>query len=332
MLVTAYVASTTLFPFARCPFSLHSVLYTLLAMRIASFLPSATEILFAIGAGEDVCAVTFECDYPSEARSKPQVVFSHLPPCLAPAEIDAIVSAEGVQGRSLYFVDLPRLQALEPTRIVLQDLCRVCAIDSPTLARDMAHLPSAPQVVSLNAHSLEGVFAEIEMLGTVTGHAAEATALTEQLRRRVDWVRDAAAGRPTPRVLCLEWLDPMFQGGHWIPEMVALAGGDAVLATAGDKSVRITWQQVLAADPEIVVLMPCGYDLAGTLAQFRALPLPAEWQELTAVRRGAVYAVNGSAYFSRPGPRLVDGLEILHAVLSGSGFEHLPAESVVRLV
>jgi iron complex transport system substrate-binding protein len=124
----------------------------------------------------------------------------------------------------------------------------------------------------------------------------------------------------------------MFQGGHWIPEMVALAGGDAVLATAGDKSVRITWQQVLAADPEIVVLMPCGYDLAGTLAQFRALPLPAEWQELTAVRRGAVYAVNGSAYFSRPGPRLVDGLEILHAVLSGSGFEHLPAESVVRLV
>jgi len=300
-------------------------------MRIASFLPSATEILFAIGAGEDVCAVTFECDYPPEASGKPQVVFSHMPPGLAPAEIDAIVSAEGAQGRSLYFVDLPRLQALEPTLIVLQDLCRVCAIDSPTLARDMAHLPSAPQVVSLNAHSLGSVFAEIEMLGAVTGHAAEAGTLTGRLRGRVERVRNAPKVQPMPRVLCLEWLDPLFQGGHWIPEMVALAGGDPVLATAGNKSVRITWQQVLSADPEIIVLMPCGYDLAGTLEQFSALTLPPEWQQLTAVRSGAVYVVNGSAYFSRPGPRLVDGLEILHAVLSGSGFDHLPAESVMRL-
>jgi iron complex transport system substrate-binding protein len=300
-------------------------------MKIASFLPSATEILFAIGAGEDVCAVTFECDYPPEARAKPQVVFSHLPPGLLPAEIDALVSAEGAQGRSLYFVDLPRLQALEPSLVVLQDLCRVCAIDSPALARDMAHLPSKPRVVSLNAHSLEGVFEEIVLLGAVTGHPLEATALTAQLRARVDRVRCAPKPAVAPRVLCLEWLDPPFQGGHWVPEMVLLAGGDPVLATPAEKSVRITWQQVAEADPEVLVLMPCGYDLAQTLEQFRALTLPPEWHALSAVRSGQVYAVNGSAYFSRPGPRLVDGLEVLHSILGGEFAVAPPAESVLRL-
>jgi iron complex transport system substrate-binding protein len=305
-------------------------------MKIASFLPSATEILFAIGAGEDVCAVTFECDYPPEARSKPQAVFSNLPPGLAPAEIDAIVSAEGAQGRSLYFVDLPRLQALEPSLVVLQDLCRVCAIDSPTLARDMAHLPSTPQVVSLNAHSLEGVFEEIEVLGAVTGHYLEATTLTAALRARVDRVRKAPKPAAVPRVLCLEWLEPPFQGGHWIPEMVLLAGGNPVLSTPAEKSVRITWQQIAEADPEVLVLMPCGYDLAQTLEQFRALALPTEWQALSAVRSGQVYAVNGTAYFSRPGPRLVDGLEVLHSILSGAVLSGEfvvapPAASVVRV-
>jgi iron complex transport system substrate-binding protein len=275
--------------------------------------------------------VTFECDYPPAAQTKPHVVFSHMPPGLTPAEIDAVVSAEGAQGRSLYFVDLPRLQALEPSLVVLQDLCRVCAIDSPTLARDMAHLPSAPQIVSLNAHSLEAVFEEIEMLGAVTGHFAEATALTAQLRARVDDVRNASRPRSAPRVLCLEWLDPPFQGGHWIPEMVELAGGNPVLATPGAKSVRITWQQVAAADPEIIVVMPCGYNLAETEAQFHALSLPAEWAGLKAVRNGEVYAVNGTAYFSRPGPRLVEGLEILRAILSGAGYESLPAKSVAKI-
>ena len=300
-------------------------------MRICSFLPSATEILFAIGAGEQVCGVTFECDFPLAARSLPQVVFSHLPPGLAPAEIDAIVSAEGAKGRSLYFVDLPKLVALEPTLIVLQDLCRVCAIDSPTLARDMAHLPSLPRVVSLAAHTLDGVLGEIELLGDVTGHPLEAATLTASLRSRIDAVRISPRPVRPAKVLCLEWLDPLFQGGHWIPEMVALAGGEPVLAEPGEKSVRISWQQVAAADPEIIVVMPCGYHLADTIAQFQALGLPAEWRGLSAVRNGRVYAVDGTAYFSRPGPRLVSGLEILHAILRDAGFEHLPAESVAKI-
>lgn len=311
-------------------------------MRIASFLPSATEILFAIGAGDQLCAVTFECDYPADARRLPQVVFSHMPPGLTPAEIDAIVSAEGAQGRSLYFVDYDRLQALAPTLVVLQDLCRVCAIDSPTLARDVTRLGSAPQVISLGAHTLEGVFAEIEELGVLTGHAEQARLLTQALRQRVAAV-ERAQGLPgaaeQPRVLCLEWLDPPFLGGHWVPEAVLLAGGDPVLASAGEKSVRTTWEQIAAADPEVIVLMPCGYDLPQTVEQFGALALPPQWSSLAAVRSGAVYAVNGSAYFSRPGPRLVDGLEILHAILHGDEadrrpegrFGHLPPQSVQRL-
>jgi iron complex transport system substrate-binding protein len=307
-------------------------------MRIASFLPSATEILFAIGAGEDVCAVTFECDYPAQAGDRPHVVFSHMPPGLTSSEIDAIVSAEGAQGRSLYFVDYDRLQAIAPTLIVLQDLCRVCAIDSPTLSRDMSQLASAPQVVSLGANSLEGVFNEIEMLGGLTGRDEAARALTAALRHRVERVAATARAFAYPsqlrRVLCLEWLDPPFLGGHWVPEMVELAGGHPVLASPGEKSVRVPWQKIADSDPEVIVLMPCGYDLPQTIDQFRSLALPPEWQRLPAVQTGEVYAVNGSAYFSRPGPRLVDGLEILAAILTHTGedrFASLPAASVVKL-
>jgi iron complex transport system substrate-binding protein len=261
-----------------------------------------------------------------------------MPPGLTPAEIDAIVSAEGAQGRSLYFVDYDRLQALEPSLVVLQDLCRVCAIDSPTLARDMSRLNSAPQVVSLGAHSLEGVFSEIELLGGLTGRLSASQSLTASLRSRVERVTanatTLASSGATRRVLCLEWLDPPFTGGHWVPEMVELAGGHPVLASPGEKSVRVTWQQIAASDPELIVLMPCGYDLPQTLDQFRSLTLPPEWHSLKAVQTGEVYAVNGSAYFSRPGPRLVDGLEILAAILIGTGderFTKLPAQSVSRI-
>lgn len=300
-------------------------------MRIASFLPSATEILFAIGAGKDVAAVTFECDYPEEARTRQQVVFSSLPPNLTPAEIDAIVSAEGAKGKSLYFVDLPRLEGLEPDFIVLQDLCRVCAIDSPTLARDMAHLPSQPRIFSLNAHTLGGVLAEIELLGEAVGRSTEARTLTVSLRARIDAARVSPEPDPRPRVLCLEWLDPPFQGGHWIPEMILLAGGKPVLAAPGEKSRRITWLEIAAADPEVIVVMPCGYDLGQTLRQFHSLKLPPEWSNLTAVRTGRVYAVNGTSYFSRPGPRLVDGLEIMHAILQTEDLSGLTADSVLKL-
>lgn len=312
-------------------------------MRIASLLPSATEMLFAMGAGDEVVAVTFECDYPAEARERPQVVSSHMPDGLTPAEIDALVRETGAQGQSLYFADFDRIEQLRPDVIVLQDLCHVCAIDSPTLARDLGGLPWQPKVVSLGASSLGGVFGEIEMLGEVVGHAREARALAERLRARVRAVRDSVAvSRPEmrPKVLCLEWLDPLFQGGHWVPEMVEIAGGEPVLTpragsggAGGGKSVRVSWEQVAEAAPEVVIVMPCGYHLEATIAQFREIAkgYPRQWQALPAVREGRVYAVDGSAYFSRPGPRLADGVEILRAALSGSGWDALPAESLARL-
>ena len=315
-------------------------------MKVCSLLPSATEMLFAMGAADEVVAVTFECDYPAEARGLPQMVSSHMPEGLTPAEIDALVRETGAEGRSLYFADFEQIERLGPDVIVLQDLCHVCAIDSPTLARDMSRLASRPQVVSLGASCLEGVFGEIEMLGEVVGRGVEARALAARLRERVERVRQSVrADARRPRVLCLEWLDPLFQGGHWVPEMVEIAGGEAVLtpqrtsslgtpsAKPAEKSRRITWDDVAAARPEIVVVMPCGYHLAETVAQFREISrgYPEQWSHLPAVRDGRVYAVDGSAYFSRPGPRLADGVDILRAIVSGEGWERLPADGVTRL-
>lgn len=303
-------------------------------MRICSLLPSATEMLFAMSAGDEVVGVTFECDYPAQARERPHVVFSRMPEGLAPAEIDELVRTAGAQGRSLYFADFDLLERLKPDLIVLQDLCHVCAIDSPTLARDLSRLPSRPRVISLNASSLDGVFREMEMLGQAVGHESEAAAAVARLRARVGSVQqEVLPAAPRPRVLCLEWLDPLFQGGHWVPEMVEIAGGDPVLATRAEKSTRVTWDQVADCQPETVVVMPCGYHLAHTVTQFREIErgYPEVWHELPAVRQRRVYAVDGSSYFSRPGPRLVDGLEILRAIVSGRGWERLPQQSAIRL-
>jgi iron complex transport system substrate-binding protein len=306
-------------------------------MTICSFLPSATEILFALGMGEQVAGVTFECDYPAEAAGKAVVVHSAMQSGLTPRQIDDAVRETAAAGRSLYFVDWPLLEALAPDLIVAQDLCRVCAISTPALARDLSQLAKPPRVLSLSPHSLADVLADIEIVGEAVGGHDAALALTEALRARIERVQERVqaagwiAGQRKPRVLCLEWLDPLYQGGHWVPEMVALAGGEAVLATAGEKSVRIAWEQVLAADPEIVVVMPCGFHLDETVAQFRAMTLPPAWQQLSAVRRGEVYAVAGGAYFSRPGPRLVDGIEILAAILQGESFDSLPPHSVAKL-
>jgi iron complex transport system substrate-binding protein len=309
-------------------------------MPICSFLPSATEILFALGVGEQVAAVTFECDYPPEAVGKPVVVHAAMQSGLTPRQIDDAVRQAAASGGSLYFVDWPLLESLAPDLIVAQDLCRVCAISTPSLARDLSQLAASPRVLSLSPHSLADVLADIETVGEAVGRNDAALALTASLRKRIERVAARAAAHTTatarPRVLCLEWLDPLYQGGHWVPEMVALAGGEAVLATAGAKSVRISWEQVLAVDPEIVILMPCGFHLDQTIAQFndmqvRALTLPPAWQQLSAVRRGEIYAVAGGDYFSRPGPRLVDGLEILDAILHGNRFDNLPPHSVAKL-
>jgi iron complex transport system substrate-binding protein len=212
-----------------------------------------------------------------------------------------------------------------------QDLCHVCAISESDVAKAISELPSRPQVISLTPHTLEQVLENIETVGEGVGRQAEAGNLVAGLRQRIEQVRARAVQGKSPRVLCLEWLSPLFQGGHWIPEMVSIAGGDAVLAAAGERSTVISWEQVFAADPEVVVVMPCGFHLKETIEQYRNVSFPDGWKNVSAVRNGQVYAVDGTAYFSRPGPRLVTGLEILQAILRNASFDQLPPESVAAL-
>jgi iron complex transport system substrate-binding protein len=300
-------------------------------MQICSFLPSATEIVYALGMGESVSGVTFECDFPPEASQKPVVVNTLIHSGLTPGEIDQAVRKQIADGGSLYFVDLPKLQAMQPDVVITQDLCRVCALSTSDVARAISELASHPRIVSLAPHTVEHVFEDIETVGAAIGRAAEAKSLLIGLRGRIEHVRNNVHQGTPPRVLCLEWLSPLFQGGHWIPEMVALAGGYAVLATPGERSVTISWEQIYEADPEVIVVMPCGFHLEDSIAQYRNLTFPKEWADVSAVKSGRVYAVDGTAYFSRPGPRLVTGIEILHAIISDDNISQLPSGSVTKL-
>ncbi|MGY2875420.1 iron complex transport system substrate-binding protein [Marmoricola sp. URHA0025 HA25] len=279
-------------------------------MRVVSLLPSTTEILFAIGAGEEVVGVTFECDHPPAARSRPIVSTSTMPEDLTPAEIDAFVAAAVARGEDLYRLDEGALAGLDADLVVTQDLCAVCAIDVSVVDDALAHLGCTADVLTIDPHTLEEVFASIEALGAATGRVDEARALVAGQRDRLAAVAARVAGLERPRVLLLEWTDPPYAPGHWIPEMIALAGGDPVLGTPGEKSRRVTWDDVHAARPEVVVVAPCGYDRAGAAAQADELQrsglLP------TAVR---VVAVDANASWARPGTRLVDGVEELAGLL-----------------
>jgi iron complex transport system substrate-binding protein len=279
-------------------------------VRIVSLLPSTTEILFALGAGDDVVAVTFECDTPAEARTRTIVSTSAMTSGLSPAEIDAYVAAAVARGDDLYRLEADALRSLDPDLVVTQDLCAVCAVDVTTVDAALAHLGCQAEVLTVDAHTLDEVLESVLLLGRATGHEAVAGDLVASLRARLDAVRASVAGRRRPRVAVLEWTDPPYAPGHWIPEMVELAGGACVLGTAGEKSTRILWDDLYAARPDVVVVAPCGYDRAGAQAQTDAL-----------VRDGLlpdgvlVHPVDADGMWARPGPRLVDGVEELASVL-----------------
>jgi iron complex transport system substrate-binding protein len=284
-------------------------------VRIVSLLPSTTEILFALGAGDDVVGVTFECDHPVEARTRRIVSTSAMPEGLTPAAIDAFVADAVARGEDLYRLDAGALTDLDADLVVTQDLCAVCAIDVATVDEALAHLGCRAEVLTCDPHTIEEVLGTVLRLGDVTGRADAGRALVSSLRDRLTAVRASVAERPAgprPRVVVLEWTDPPYAPGHWIPEMVEAAGGECVLGTAGEKSVRITWDDVHAARPDVVVVAPCGYDRPGAQAQADAL--------LTAglLPDGVhVHAVDADAHWARPGPRLVDGVEELSEVLAG---------------
>jgi iron complex transport system substrate-binding protein len=279
-------------------------------VRIVSLLPSTTEILFDLGAGDDVVGVTFECDHPVEARTRTIVSTSAMPHGLRPAEIDAYVADAMRRGEDLYHLDEGALAGLDADLVVTQDLCAVCAVDVSVVDDALAHLGCHAEVLTIDPHTLEEVLASVGTLGKATGTEPAAASLVASLRGRLDEVGRRTAARGRPRTLVLEWTDPPFAPGHWVPEMVARAGGRSVLGTPGARSFRVTWDDVRAADPEVVVCAPCGYGLE------QSVSLAREVVDAQVLPDGVpVWAVDANASFARPGPRLVDGVEALAAIL-----------------
>jgi iron complex transport system substrate-binding protein len=294
-------------------------------MRILSLLPSATEIVYALGLEDDLVGVTHECDWPPAARAKRSVSFSSLPPAAEPAEVDRLVSASIEGGEPIYRLDNDAVRELRPDLVLTQDLCAVCAVPSGHVNDALELLGCRAEVLSMDPSSLGEVLACVLRVGTVTGTESTATDLVAGLRDRLRAVSDAVTGRERPRTFALEWSDPPFNGGHWVPEMIELAGGEPVLASPGTPSVRVSWDQIASASPEAVVFMPCGYDLDGAIAEAGAL------LDRPEISDAAFFAVDASSYFSRPGPRLVDGVEILASALHPGIAPESPAGTVRRL-
>lgn len=281
-------------------------------MRIVSLLPSATETLFALGFDLEVVGVSHECDFPSRARTKPVVIHSRLPHDASPAEIDAFVHEYVHRGESLYTVDIDVLETLAPDLIVTQDLCHLCAASPDDLATVLARFDRRPQVLCLNPQDLGDVWRDILWVGEETCHGPQAEALVKQIGSRLGELEqqlDTSAHRP--RVAFLEWLQPFYVGGHWVPEMIHRAGGEDVFGKARTPSFRIALQDAVEAAPEILLIAPCGYTAKRARDEYCSLDLPDQWNAIPAVRNGRVYALEANSYFSRPGPRLITGIEAL---------------------
>jgi iron complex transport system substrate-binding protein len=291
-------------------------------MRICSLLPSATEIVFGLGLGERLVGVTHECDYPPEANRLPVITRSSLPHGTRTSrEIDQHISSAHHTGSSIYALDQDLLERLDPDLILTQELCDVCAVSYDLVTEAVRRLDGPRRVLSLQPTSLDGILATIGQVGDAVGVPERAARVVTELRQRIEAIAGTAkAAARRPSVLALEWLDPPFISGHWVPEMVRLAGGSHGLGREGWPSARVAWRRIAEDDPEIIILMPCGFDLERAVAELAAMDLPPEWSGLRGVRSGEVYAVNGSAYFNRPGPRIVEGLRILAEIIQPALF------------
>jgi iron complex transport system substrate-binding protein len=297
-------------------------------LRIVSLLPSATEIVCALGLGDALVGVTHECDYPAEARTKPVVTSSLLDHAgTSSEEIDHTVRKQLRAGLSLYEIDHALLAELAPDLILTQTLCQVCSVSYSAVTRVVQDLHDtfagfAPTVLSLEPHSVDDILATIAQVGAAAGVAERADTLVADLRARAERVRARAAQIAyRPRVACLEWLDPVFGPGHWLPELIEIAGGQAGLGSAHHDSQRVAWGDVIAFAPEVIILTPCGFDLQRTLAEAQqVLPHRSGWGVLPAVRQGRVYAIDGNAYFSRPGPRVIDSIELIAELIHPEQF------------
>lgn len=281
--------------------------------QIVSFLPSATEMACALGLGDQLIGVTHECDYPPEVKDKAVVVRAALPIAqMTQSEIDAAVSERMRDGRSLYEIDELLLQQLAPDLILTQDLCQICAPSGNEVSHALNLLPKKPEVLWLTPNTLAQIAENALQLGEATGRQIEARELVASGRARLQSIdKKTMKLAQRPRVFCMEWLDPVYCSGHWVPEMVQIAGGMDQLSRLGSDSARVSWEEVLQWDPEVLVITPCGYDLPRVVEESQKLPNYPGWSNLSAVRDGRVFAVDANSYFARPGPRVVDGTELL---------------------
>jgi iron complex transport system substrate-binding protein len=279
-------------------------------VRIVSLVPHATELLFALGLGPQVVAVTHECDHPPAALELERVTRDLLPAGLSASEIDTAVSERTLRGEAIYELDRKLLAALEPDLIVTQALCPVCAVSYEEVAELAAELPSRPRVIALDPKTLGESLGDVRTVAEATGRREQGIALVNAAAARIDRVKLAVRARPRPRVVALEWLDPVYVAGHWTPELIELAGGKDALGLTGEASRVVSWESVAAAEPQVALVMPCGYDAPRAHAEGRAYA-----RELAELNAERVVAVNASAYFSRPGPRLTDGVELLAHIL-----------------
>ncbi len=304
-------------------------------MRIVSLVPNATEIVYALGLGEALVGVSHDCDFPPEIRGKPVLSQAIIGADAHSAATDSRIREAVHSGTSVYHLDAEALARLNPDLILTQELCAVCAPSYTLVTKAAKLLESDVKIVSLEPHRLGDVLDNIRLVGELTGTEPRARALVTSLRGRIEAVAARGAhaitdaGTPRPRVVCLEWLDPIYVGGHWVPEMVDAAGGVDVMGRSGESSRAVEWGEVVAARPEVLVLMPCGYDIARTRAELDALTARPGWHALPAVQAGRVFLTDASSYFNRPGPRLVDGIQMLVAALHASSFcNRLPAGAI----
>ena len=301
--------------------------------RIVSLLPSATEIVYALDLQDELHGVTYACDFPNAASGKPVVVSSRIQNVSTSGEIDQQVKESLVSNDGIYVLHLDTLEAARPDLVLTQALCEVCAVPSQQVHDSLQKLPHQPQVLSLDPHSLSDVVSDVQAVGAAAGVKDIASRLAESFSQRMERVANlASTADARPRVVCLEWLDPLMVGGHWVPEMVELAGGVDCFGKPRQPSFRIEWEQVLEARPDVVIAMPCGFDVQRGLSEIKFLTDREGWSELPAAQNDGLFVVDANSYFSRSGPRLIDGLEIMAEILHPELFSGMvPVDGAFRL-
>ncbi|HJU13507.1 MAG TPA: cobalamin-binding protein [Candidatus Nitrosotalea sp.] len=301
--------------------------------RIVSFLPSATEILYELGVGDKVLAVTHECNFPSESRSKPKVIHSAFDPAkMSSKEIDKKVEELMKSGNDIYVLDEQVLRNANPDLIIAQGICEVCSPHTREVEKALSILQSKPEVLILDPKNLDDILDNIVEVGVKVGRQKEAKEFVSRLQARINRVKETRKGA-LPKVLCIEWLDPLFTAGHWVPQMVELAGGINGISKTGERSRKMDLDEVAGFDPDIVILMPCGFGIKRTLEEYEKLLENKKWKKLRAVKEGQVYAVNANEYFSKPGPRTVTGVEILAKIINPDTFRdiEIPKNSIQKI-